>query len=261
MVPLRIGIQLASLRLPFKQAIANASELGADAVEIDARSEIDPKELSATGIRQIRKLLSDRNLRVGALSFRTRHGYNVAEGLEQRVDATKKVMTLAFKLGASVVVNHVGRVSPKPDASEWGMLVDTLTDLGRHGQYVGAMLAATTGSESGEDLGRLIQSLPAGSLGVDFDPGGLIVNGFSPRESLIALGSHVLHVHARDGVRDLAQGRGLETPLGQGTADFPELAGILAEHGYQGYWTVARETAQNPMAEIAQAIRFLRGIG
>ena len=82
-----------------------------------------------------------------------------------------------------------------------------------------ALLAAETGSEDGADLARLLAGLPSGGIGVNFDPGNLIINGFSPREALAALGRDVLHVHAKDAVRDLAQGRGLETPLGRGSAD------------------------------------------
>ena len=69
---IKIGIQLASLRLPFKKALQTAARLGACAVEIDARREIQVGQLSQSGIRQIRKMLEDFNLRVSALTFQTR---------------------------------------------------------------------------------------------------------------------------------------------------------------------------------------------
>ena len=90
--------------------------------------------------------------------------------------------------------------------------------------------------------------------------GGLIINGFSPRDALDKLGADVLHVHARDAVRDLAQGRGLEVPLGQGTADFPELMGMLEERTYRGYFTVQREQARDAEVEICQAVQYLKNI-
>ncbi|NLF72935.1 MAG: sugar phosphate isomerase/epimerase [Candidatus Anammoximicrobium sp.] len=260
MLQLRIGIPLSSLRLPFRQALAKAAALGADAVEIDARREINPQELTPTGIREIRKLLEDQRLRVCAIDFPTRFGYNVLDGLDRRVEATKQAMSVAFKLGAAVVVNNVGRVPESEEDPDWTLLVETLSDLGRHGQRVGATLAARTGAESGEELARLVKSLPAGSLGVDFDPGSLIVNGYSPREALTALAPYVLHVHARDAARDLAQGRGIETPLGEGAVDFPELLGILEEHQYRGYLTIESQTSGNPEVEIATAVRYLKNL-
>jgi sugar phosphate isomerase/epimerase len=240
MLRIRIGIQLASLRLPLKQAIKQAAELGAEAVEIDARGEIRPREMSQTGVRHLRKTLEDYSLRVCTVGFRTRHGYNVHESLDRRVAATKEALDLAYKLGSGIVVNHVGQVPSNREGPDWELLVETLADLGAHGQRIGSTLAARTGAESGEDLAALIAALPQGALGVDLDPGALIVNGHSVKDAATALGENVVHVHATDGARDLAQGRGTQTPLGQGVVDFPELLGILEEHGYRGYFTVER---------------------
>jgi sugar phosphate isomerase/epimerase len=246
--------------LPIRDAIAQAAALGAEAVELDARNEIKPREMSETAVRQLRKLLEDHRLRVAAVSFRTRRGYHVTEDLNQRVEATKDALTLAYQLGAGVVVNSVGHIPPEAQGREWETLRDALTDLGRHGQRAGALLAARTGAESGADLARLIRALPEGSLGVDFDPGSLIVAGFSPAEALAALASNVVHVHATDGVRDLGQGRGVQTPLGEGAVDFPQLLGSLEEQDYRGYFTLERESSAEPLREIREAVKFLRGL-
>ena len=74
MLQIKLGIELASLRLPLKKGLLTARELGAEAVEIDARHELRPEDLSRTGVRQVRKMLDDLNLRVSAVSFRTRRG-------------------------------------------------------------------------------------------------------------------------------------------------------------------------------------------
>lgn len=258
---LKIGVQLASLRQPFKKALQTAARLGATAVEIDGRGELKPRDLTRTGVRHIRKMLDDLNLRVCAIGFRTRRGYNVAEDLEQRVTATKEAMQMAYDLGANVVVNQVGRIPSEPEGAEWDLLLQALSDLGQHGQRVGALLAARTGSEDPVELKNLIDALPVGAIGVDLDPGNLIINGFSAREAAEKLGAHVLHIHARDGVRDLARGRGLEVPLGRGSADFPELLGVLEEHVYRGYLTVERENAADPLVEVGQAVEYLSNVG
>jgi sugar phosphate isomerase/epimerase len=260
MLQVKIGIQLASLRLPFKKALAAAARLGAQAVEIDARGEIKPDDLSRSGVRQLRKMLEDLNLRVCAVGFRTRHGYNVAENLEARLEATKAALQMAYNLGAPVVVNQVGRIPQEPAGPAWELLLQSLSDLGRYGQHVGAVLAAETGSESGAELARLVAALPPGSIGVNFDPGNLVVNNFSVTEALTALAGNVLHVHAKDGVRDLAQGRGVEVPLGRGSVDFAQLLGALEEQQYRGYFTIEREHADEPLMEIGQAVEYLKSL-
>ena len=255
---IKVGIQLASLRQPFKTALQTASRLGADAVEIDARREFRPAQLTGTALRHLRKMLDDLQLSVCAVTFRTRRGYNVLEDLDRRIEATKAAMEFAYKLGANVVVNQVGQVPAEAEGPAWDLLLASLSDIGRHGQRCGAVLAAETGSESGSDLARLINALPDGSLMVNYDPGNLIINSFSADEALTALVSHIQHVHAKDGVRDLAQGRGLEVPLGRGSVDFPTILAVLEQHNYHGYFTVERENASDPVSEIGAAVDFLR---
>ena len=133
-------------------------------MEIDARSELKPGSVSQTALRQLRKILDDLRLRVAAFTFQTRRGYDVLDDLNERVEATKRAMSFAYELGTPVVVNQVGRIPEEAEGGRWDLLVESLSDIGRHGQKCGAMLAARTGTESGEDLARLIQSLPDGSL-------------------------------------------------------------------------------------------------
>ena len=260
MPTLRVAVQLASLGLPFKKALHTAAEMGADAVEIDGRGEVGPRHLSRTGLREVRKMLEDLNLRVCALTYRTRRGYHVAEELDRRIEGTKQALRFAFDLGATVVVNQLGDVPTQPEGAAWDLLLQSLTEIGRYSQRAGAVLAAVTGAEAGADLARLINALPPASLGVALDPGNLIINGFSVSDGLNELAPHVVHVHARDAVRDLTRGRGLEMPLGRGSVDFPQLIGALEERGFRGSWTVVRAESEDALGDIRNAIRYLRSL-
>ena len=260
MLQIRVAVELQSLRQPFAQALHTAARLGVEAVEIDGRNEVAVADLSRTGVRQVRKMLEDLNLRVAALSSRTRRGYGEVAELDRRIDATKKALKLAYELGTNVVVNHIGRVPADDDVQTLTTLRTALADIGREGQRVGALLAAETGTESGPVLLKLIESLPPGSLGVDFNPANLVMHGYDPREAAQALGGHVLHVHATDATRDVAAGRGIEVPLGRGSVEFPELLGALEEHQYRGYLTIRRHESVNALEEIAAAVKYLRAI-
>jgi sugar phosphate isomerase/epimerase len=260
MPELTIGIDLASLRQPPKQALATAASLGASGVVLDARGPFRPTEWSRTGLRQLRKQLDDSNLRVSAVAFPTRRGYDVLEDLDRRVEATKAALSFAHDVGARVVLNHLGQVPVDSEHPSWRTLLEVLADLGRHGERCGALLAAKTGSQSGEQLAALLDELTTGMVGVDLDPGGLIVNGHSAIDAAEALGSRVLHVTVSDAVRDLSVGRGLETQLGRGTADFPAILGALEEHNYRGWFSIRRGPCEDPAQEIGDAVQFLRSI-
>lgn len=256
MLELRKAVSLESLRLPFRAALEAAAGIGAGAVEINARTMLRPQELSRTGVRQIRKWLEDFRLKVAAISYPTRRSLGDPNDLDRRLDGVRAAMDLAHDLGCRVVSNQMGRI-PEEDERR-GTLVAALSDLAAHSLRAGAWLAVRTGADSGERLEELLKQLPHEAVGVDFDPAELILYGHSPTEAMRALAARVTHFRARDGVRDLALGRGVEVQLGRGSVDFPQLLALLEEQGYQGYLTVERrETSGNALAECGQALEFL----
>lgn len=260
MADVKLGIQLASLRMPLKKALLTAARLGAHGVEIDARSDLRPEELSDTGRRQLRKMLDDLNLRVASVRFCTARGFDVPENLERRIDGTKQAMRFAYSLGAAVVVNQIGQVPESRESPTYDLLKQCLTDLARYGQKVGAMLAAETGSEPGERLAGLIEDLRETAVGITFNPGNLIVNNFSVEDALVPCAPHTLLVHAKDGVRDLARGRGTEVPLGRGLAEFPQIIAALEEHRYRGWYVIDRDYSQDVLQTLNYAIQFLQNL-
>lgn len=236
-----------------------AARLGLEGVEIDARSELSPAELSQTGRRQFQKLLDDLGLAVAAVAFPTRRGYDDPDDLERRVIATQGAMKFAHSLGASVVVNRIGHVPSDEKDVRFARLVEVLSGLGAYGERVGARLAAQTGSESGTDLARLIAALPEQTVGADFHPSGLIHHGHSPSEAMAALGREIIHMHACDAVRDFARRQVVNVEIGRGTADLPALLGQLEEFNYRG-WVTIECTTSDPIAEAENAVAFLRSL-
>jgi sugar phosphate isomerase/epimerase len=257
---LKIGIQIASLGLPLKRAVPLVAGWGVQAIELDARRGFTPAEASQTALRQLRKMLADHRLRVSAVSYSTRRGYDTSDDLERRIDGTKWAMKLAAALGSPVVVNRVGDIPEKSEGPVWDLLMQVLHDLGRHGQHAGALLVAETGGEAPTAMKRLLEALPTGSLGVDLNPGNLLVHGHTPLEAVQMLGPHIFHVHATDGVRDRARGRGQLVPLGRGMADWPALLGALQEQDYRGDFTIERRDADDPAYELEAAVKYLRNL-
>lgn len=235
--------------------------MGAQAVEIDARGEIRPHDLSHTGVRHVRNMLDDLNLRASSVTFHTQRGYEVLDNLEARIEGTKQAMQFAWEMGASVVVNHIGVIPSDEGAVAWQTLTQALADIGRHGQRVGATLCATTGADPAAHLQKLLETLPAASLGVAFDPAALILAGHNPADAMRLLAKHTLHFYARDAVRLGGSVGGREVPLGRGSAELPDLLGLLEQHGFRGWMTVARHSGDDQLnSELQQAIAFLKNI-
>ncbi len=260
MAQVKLAIRTSCLKQPLKQALHTAAALGATGIEIDARQELRPADLTETATRQLRKMLDDLNLRVVSVRFHTQRGYDVANDLDRRIDATKAAMQMAYRLGATVVVNQIGRVPAETTDPGWQQLHEAMEDLGRHGAHVGAMLAAETGTEPAADLMRLLEACETGYVGVALNPANWIINSIDVSSNLKLVAPRVQLVVARDAVRDLAARRHIEVPLGQGMAEFPELLGVLEDHQYRGWFVVDRSGSDQPIPEVAQAISYLRNL-
>lgn len=261
MATLPIGIATRSLGLPLRKALSRAAELGAAGVEIDARNELRLADMSQTALRQLRKLLDDLNLKVAALAFPTRRGYDDPEDLDRRVIATQEAMTLAYKLGARVVVNQAGDLPEDDDAPLNTDLAGSMSLLAAHGERVGARLAFTSHA-SPRAQKRLLDHTGAGGVGLALDPRGLIAGRVEPTEVAAELGSEVLYAYAADAVREVVGGSAstVEVELGRGDADWPELLARLDERGYQGWLTAVRRDSRNSAEDLRNAIAYLRTI-
>lgn len=246
---------------PLRVAIARAAQIGAKFVQIDARNDVRPSELSATGARQLRKMLDDFNLRVASVRFQTRRGYDSPNDLSRRIDATKEAMEMAYKLGAGLVINQIGNVPDSVDDPRYQSLAAVMADLGRFGAHVGAFLAAETGTEEGEKLAKLLDGDQTSYVAVALNPGKLVINRFNVQDAIKALGSRIRTVIAIDGVVDLAAGRGITVPVGQGTADFPAILAALEDFQYTGDLVVGdEEPGPNSVQTAAETVEYITNL-
>ncbi len=267
MIGFKIAAQTGGFAQSLKKALHTVAGLGCDGVQIDARNELQPTELSDTGLRQLRKMLDDLNLRVGSIAFPTRRGYSNPVDLQPRLEATRAAMQLASRLGARLLIGNLGMLPAgdpagdidDKDASGWATLVDAVQSLASHGDRLGVRLVMQATSPA-KQLADFVAQLPEGSLALDLHPARLIAQGESPSEFVATAGKHIAHVHATDGVHDLGSGQGVEVELGRGTADFPELFGMLEEHGYRDWLTIERRNSRQPVEDIGNAVRYLRAL-
>jgi sugar phosphate isomerase/epimerase len=260
MSKLKIGIALEALGLPLRRALQEAERLGVTGVEVAAAGDLAPDRLSLTGRREFRHLLRGHNLELTALRCPLRRGLDVAENQEPRIDHVKKVLGLSFDLGPRVTIVQAGQVPEKDDDPRAGLMTEALRALAAHGDRVGATLALETGLESGEALRKFLDRIDTGSLGVNFDPANLLMNGFNPYESARALQGKIVRVNARDARRAGASRAAQEVPLGHGDIDWLFFAGVLEEVDYRGWLTVQRDGGSSRREDVAAGVSFLRRI-
>ncbi len=260
MTIVNIGLPTRALRQPLRRALATAAELGADGVEIDLRTELPLAELSQSAVRQFRKLLDDYNLRLAAVSYPTRRGYEDSSELDRRLAGTRQAMNAAAQLGAKVVINRAYGQLPEPGSSERDTLLGGLESLAREGTRVGAQLAALTTAQPASELADLLAELPEGTVGVALHPANLLGGGQTPIDALEVLGPLILYAYANDAVRDFGASRTLEVELGRGTADMPAALAALDARDYLGWITATGSDSTDAVTELGNAVAYLRNL-
>jgi len=258
MPPLKLGVRLESLVLPLRPALGQIERTGVAGVQVDAIGELSPKNLSQTGKREFLHLLGSYNLELAALNCPLRHGLNVPDGLDARIEHVMRVLNLSFDLGSRLVTIEPGSVRKETDAGQSNPLEESLLTLARHGDRVGTVLALETGLEAGEVLADFLGGFDTGGLGVSFNPANLLLNGFDPVTSLTALQKQIVYFEAKDARPGSASRTAQEVPVGHGDIDWMQMLETLREIEYRDWVTVRQDTGENRLPSIAASIQFLR---
>lgn len=258
MKPLPIGIVVESTGLPLRKAVAEAAKMGAAAVQVDAVGDLNPDALGATGRREVRNLLRSFGQDLAALQVPLRNGLDVAENQQPRLDHIRKVMQLAFDLGARRVVVPCPRLPDDTPTPRAQLLREALLALGPFGDRIGCVLALEIGFDPAELVKAYLGRYDTGSLKVTFDPANFLMHGHDPLANLAPLQGWLAHVHARD-ARSVGLSRGpQEVALGAGEIDWMAFTATLQVLEYDGYVVVEREQGDTKLADVANGVKFLK---
>jgi sugar phosphate isomerase/epimerase len=113
---------------------------------------------------------------------------------------------------------------------------------------------------------RLVSSFDPACIGVIFDPGNMVFEGFEDyRLGLELLGPYLAHVHLKNARYRRPEGGGVWraewAPLEDGVVDFPELFAALREVGYGGWLVVEDFSEARPSrAALEHNIAFIRAL-
>lgn len=276
-----IGVMNNSFRLPLRDGLKKAAELGAQGVQIYAtKGEMAPENLSADARRDLLHFLQDLGLCVSALCADLGgHGFTRAADNPAKIERSKHIIDLALDLDCRVATTHIGVVPENFSSQRYTVMADACRQLGEYAQASGASFAIETGPEPSKRLRRFLDSLSCKGMAINFDPANLcMVIGENAPEGIHNLAPYIVHIHAKDGtmlkktdpeiiynffaeggIEDMRiEDYFIEQPLGEGQVDWDGFFTALKEIGYQGFLTIEREVGADPVGDIAKAIAFLK---
>jgi len=255
---MKIGAMTASFRKPFREALEAAAALAVDGVQMwstPGSGELDPQVTTEQDIADLLATLKRLRLEVSALCGDLGRGFVTTDHLAEDIATSKRMMSLAQRLGVEVMTSHIGTIPDDPGAPGWRIAAEALEEIGAHGDKIGVVFASETGPESGAALANFLCTLKTNSVKVNYDPANLVMGGFDAVQGVYDLAGFIAHTHAKDGRGRPNPG---EAPLGEGDVPWPKYLRALKDIGYDGYLTIEREVGENPTGDIAAAAQFLR---
>lgn len=279
----RLGVLVESFGLGLRGGIERAAKLGLSCVQVSVgHGEAAPENLSAAQRKELLAYVKDRGMVISSLCGDLGgHGLMRAEENEYRIDVHKRQADLAAELECGVITTHIGIIPPEPAHPRYDVLLDACARIGAYALKQGVHLAIETGPEPSTVLLGFLERIPDGSVGVNMDPANLVmITGDDPVAAVRRLKGRIFHTHVKDGKLLSYQGAEkvytyfaeggigdermdacfLETPLGQGSVDFPAYFTALGETGYDGWHAIERECGDDPARDIELAMQYLAGI-
>lgn len=181
---------------------------------------------------------------------------------EERRDLTVRCATLAGQMGITRLSAHAGFIPPQNDVV-FAKVLRRVDEVGRRCADHGVDLLLETGQERAGVLLQFLNELSARTIGVNFDPGNMILYGSGdPVQAANALAGYIRHVHIKDAVRS---GRprldwGEEVPFGTGDVNVKDFIDALHASNYRGPLAIEREAGNDRLADIQVAIYTLRRV-
>lgn len=280
-----IGVIVDSFRLPVREALLKAKEVGAEGVQIYATSgEMDPDLLSTEQRQELKAYIDSLGLQVSALcGDMGGHGFQDRAGNPEKIEKSKRILDLAFDLGTNIVTTHIGIV-PEAGSEIYKAMQEACEELSVYANSKGGHFAIETGPEHAAHLKQFLDTLSGDGVAVNFDPANMVmVTGDDPAQGVHLLKDYIVHTHVKDGVRlqevDPREVYGMlgyepmthekiaematsgpfqELPLGEGGVDFDAYFQALNDIGYKGYLTIEREAGDTPEVDIQKAVEFIK---
>ena len=255
---MKIGVMPGSFRIPFKEAVIKARDMGAKGLQpYVTGGELAPENLSRDDRRDVLKYVNDNGLVFSALCADFGLDFSAYGENGDGIKRTRAMMDLAVDLGTSVITTHIGHVPEDENSEKYLNICKTIETLGKYGDSIGVSFATETGPEMAVKLRGILEKVDTKSAKVNLDPANFVMLcGQDPVEAVHILKDYIVHTHAKDGIK-LGEGKYQELPLGTGGVPFMEYLAALRDEGYDGFLTIERECGDTPEQDIRTAYDFL----
>lgn len=255
---MKIGIRLGSLGTgSLKKDMQRTLAIGVHGIQLRVvNTEIDPRNLSASGREELADYIDSFGFEVSALSGEL-GGFGDSATVDERVKRTRDMLDLCITLHAANLTVDAGTVA-QSGTRAYELQADAVRDLGQYALERNIRLALTTGTEPIAQLAAFIAQVKSEGLRINYDPAELCRRGFDPIADPRPNVRLVSHVQARDAVRGDVLSIGDERPLAKGDAQIEEAIAVVRDGGYDGFLSVAWDRDEDLAQNAVEAVTWLQ---
>jgi len=248
-----------------KRQLELANEIGVEGVQLwavdyneDTPCLLDPYRCDAKCRKKILEIIESFNLKISGFCAqlsgpRGFGGLDDPEGLDKRVEKTKKALELASFMGAPIVTTHPGRIPESHEDKTYRIIKKSIFEIARYAEDVNACFAVETGMEPPHVLRMFIEDIGSDGLGVNYDPANLLRYGVEEVvKGVKELGKWIVHTHAKD-----HNPKTRRATVGEGIVPWEKYLKELSNQGYRGWLALEDETGIDVINSLKKGRNFL----
>jgi sugar phosphate isomerase/epimerase len=209
---------------------------------------LDPDNLASQQARaDIVRRIESYGLTITALCAHM-PAFSDPDGLQTRVERTKKALKLSVDLGAPIITGHAGTIPQDTEDPGWKLMAQSLGEVAEYGAEVGACMAMEPGREGPEVLRHFIETIDSPGVMVNFDSNGS--RRFGLMLAVDLLQDYIVHTHAKDGGKN-------GSTVGTGLVPWDEYIAKMKAIGYDGWYAIEDERGGDVVESIRRGREFL----
>lgn len=250
-----IGVDVADLLLPIKDAFRKAAELKFHVVELPAvTGEAAPRNLSSSGRRHLARYVESLGLSVAAMAAdMPALRLTDSSTIDERVARTCEIIDLAKDLKVRIVTASVGALTHPETGGPSPSVAAALRRIGEYADARGTVYAIRPSYDAGDRVVRVLDELRCPSIQIGLDPAAMVMSGVNPLAAMERFADRIALLHARDATAGLSDRPGRETRFGEGEVDFVGIMAVLEAAAYRGAYIVRRCDSPHPIPDLQAA--------
>lgn len=219
---------------------------------------LDPERCDAKLRTEIKEIIGSYGLEISGfcaqLSGPKRFGgLDEKEGLDKRIEKTKKALKLAVDMGSPIVTTHPGVIPSDRSGPAYSVIKRSVSEISRYGEDLGALFCIETGMERAEVLKEFLEDVGSPALKVNYDPANMLHFGIDEVvKGVKTLKKWIAHTHAKDYNPETKK-----ATVGEGLVPWDEYMSALREVQYNGWLAIEDETGINVIESIKRGKNFL----